>query len=751
MKNAMRFVACSVVIFCLAGAALAQTSPGEALVAAVARLADLLDRATYVAISGFTLYDTEDQAIAAQQLLNLFVGSGGQGYVAQSGGDPEADALGILDAYEAVTDTLTAETIRDASPEEYCVYMDVSRFTQPFLRLAHSAAREAIDALRRQSDPGDALREAYASLVAVRGEFSDAFMLAGIGNLASMLGIRGVDSLTASLQAAIDDLPSGGTLILEPGTYRGRLVLTKSITLRGAVEGETVLEASSWYPVILVVPAEAITVTIENVVISGGSDGIVRGPVGDVEAPVYLNLRDVRFLEGGTALTLGSGTSAELEDCVFEENRGALFAYSDATLSLNRCVITGSRGALAAVRLYESVECTMTECQFSDNLGRGIVALPSVTLHLRDSTLLGNYSYAVSIAEYGYPTDEDDVGCGLFVGWPGNEDLPRGEVTGYGNTICGAVCPSSLISLTDPAPNELTVASGQSIQAAIDGVAAGGTVYIEPGRYGEELSIGKSARLIGSVADSADGDIVLDVGDGPTGIVILGESPISVSISDVVIVGNGTNVGIDVGENGAVDLVDVTLRELARGISAVDGGRVTAAACVLSGNALGVQVREFGSFEGIGCAFEGNVEAVSGAMGGICRLSDCSITGCTATHAAIDVLCVELTVSHCRIYGNECSGILLRGGTGSSLHLVDSDLTGNIHGLEVGHGSCRPGGSPDWESPGRFEYVAGTITGWGNRIPGPDEPDGNLESGIFYHWPGSVDVSFLTEPKPADD
>jgi len=92
---------------------------------------------------------------------------------------------------------------------------------------------------------------------------------------------------------------------------------------------------------------------------------------------------------------------------------------------------------------------------------------------------------------------------------------------------------------------------------------------------------------------------------------------------------------------------------------------------------------------------------------------------------------------------------MLAGGEGSSLHLINSDLTGNINGLEVGHGSCRLGGVADYEPPPRRAgYTAGTITGWGNYIPGPDEPGGNNESGIFYHWHG-YDVSFLTEPKPA--
>lgn len=722
-----------VISFGVSGADAAAITSYDEFVAAVARLSDLLDRATYVAISGFSSYDAEDQSAAAQGLVNLLGGPGGRNYKSLSGSDSEEDS-GILALYSAVRTAIRDDWLAEfVSPDTYFVFRDASGQVGGFLELANEVATDALQS-RSVFGSVEAFQMCYALLVAARGEFSDPFLVAGIQSLASLLPAAIDDLLRPSIQATIDALPAGETLVLEPGTYRERLLITKDITIRGAPldsDGaeETVIEGVSWDVVITVASDEPIRVVMENLTIRGGGTGIIARSIRE-EATVGLVLRDVVFLGNGGALAVEGDSTITCSDCRFDSNNTVVYASGNASVDFTRSEIRGCRATmLGSLYLQDSSMLSMIECRFFDNFGNLIVLASSASLHLVNCDIEGTYANAIAVGG----SDPNTLPCGVFMAPVGGEtQLPEGTITGYGNTIQGNVCPLSLQFLTDPAPSELTVSPGQSIQVAIDSVADGGTINIEDGEYREPLNINKSVRLIAASEASADqSDSVTFRGEmGDTLISIESSDVIEVEIRGVSI--RGGAMGIAVQESVAVSLDGMTFSELGTALYVTYGGNV--------------QVDN--------CTFSDNTSAVRAYWSSICELSSCVIERCLtpeaipAVQAAISISCSDLTLEKCIIRDNQGSGVRLGGGEASKLHMTNCDLSENAIGLELVHGGCNPGES-DWAGTPRGSYEYGTISGWSNSFSGFDDLESNaIRNGILYHLGfESIDVSFLIQPQ----
>jgi parallel beta helix pectate lyase-like protein len=731
----------------VSGADAAAITSYDEFVAAVTRLSDLLDRATYVAISGFSSYDAEDQSAAAQELVNLLAGPSGRNYKALSGSASDED-VGILALYSAVRTAIRDDWLAEfVSSDTYFVFRDASGRVGGFLELANEVAT---DALQSRSIFGsvEAFQMCYALLVAARGEFSDPFLVAGIQSLASLLPAAIDDALRPSVQATIDALPAGETLVLEPGTYRERLLITKDITIRGAPqrtdEGEeTVLEGVSWDVVITIASDEPIRVVIEDLTIRGGSTGISARSI-DEQARVDLVLNDVRFQGNGNALAVEGNSSIACSDCGFDSNNVVVYASENASIDLTRCVIQGCRATLlGSLYLQDASALSMIACRFFDNFGNLIVLAPSASLHLVNCSIEGTYANAIAVGG----NDPNDLPCDVFLVPIGNEEqLPSGTITGYGNTIQGNVCPATLLFLTDPAPVELTVAPGESIQAAIDSVADGGVITIEAGTYVEAITIDRSLSLKGASEEA--GDVVLDANiDGPV-LSISASSPIEIALSDFVFQGQGMGSAIDVGANASVGISGLAFYYLGTAIQVHDGGSVEASHCDFTGNGSTIILGWNGAFEGSWCTFSDNRKAVLSFGSSVCTLTDSTISGCTDDGEAISVFCTDLELRSCTIRDSVGSAIQLGGGEASRLHMTNCDLSGNQIGLELMYGGCNPGES-DWAGTPRGSYEYGTISGWSNSFSGFDDLESNaVRNGILYHFGfESIDVTFLTQPQ----
>ncbi|MCS7197619.1 MAG: right-handed parallel beta-helix repeat-containing protein [Candidatus Bipolaricaulota bacterium] len=78
-----------------------------------------------------------------------------------------------------------------------------------------------------------------------------------------------LDCTTSSLQAAIDRARDGDTIMLAPGVCTENLVITKSLTLKGAGIAQTMLRGGKpGFPVIFVQSDNPITVTLSNLTLA---------------------------------------------------------------------------------------------------------------------------------------------------------------------------------------------------------------------------------------------------------------------------------------------------------------------------------------------------------------------------------------------------------------------------------------------------------------------------------------------------
>ncbi len=292
---------------------------------------------------------------------------------------------------------------------------------------------------------------------------------------------------------------------------------------------------------------------------------------------------------------------------------------------------------------------------------------------------------------------------------------------------------------------EIWVSEGDALQTAIDAISDGGIIYLDAGTHIASTTIDKSVTLIGS-----DGAVLMSDPESGFAISVSAQAPITVTIRNVEFSTADVGAGIDIGENATVELNDVFAHGLGTVIRVHDGGTAIATDCGFSDNGSTMSAINGGTIVATRCTFTDNRYAVHGALGSTCTLTDCIITGCTGDYGAVATWCTDLTLDNCRIRDCEGSAIDVGGGEASRLHIVNCQLTRNAYGIDLTYGSCNPGGDPDWEAPTQRSY--GTLTGWGNVIPGPQEMEGNREGAFYYCFQDYLeDPAFLLEPKPEDE
>jgi hypothetical protein len=259
-------------------------------------------------------------------------------------------------------------------------------------------------------------------------------------------------------------------------------------------------------------------------------------------------------------------------------------------------------------------------------------------------------------------------------------------------------------------------------------VPEGGVIYIEPGIYREALVIDKPLRLLPfSEADGTYwdlGSVVFADALFGSAITITSEERISVQIQGVELRGNST--GMHICGQASVELSDVMFADNRVALRLEDAGDVIARECEFSDGSTAVRL-------------------YAGTSATLCQ---CVIHGMSDWYGAVVVDPLTTAwIEDCDIIDNQGAGVHVL--TCSLFHMTDSRLLRNGDGLHLS-----PGGCPDEDGYiTKFPLQYADITGWGNVIPGPGEPDGNRESAIddCVYGGDKIDVSFLTEPKPDDE
>lgn len=263
-----------------------------------------------------------------------------------------------------------------------------------------------------------------------------------------------------SLLLAVHGAPEGALVCLPAGEWDEAPVIDKSLTLRGAGPGKTVI-ACGWWDQLVIEGAETrrVVVVIEGVTLAG-EDSWTNDACLMITGSPKVILRNVE-IRAERALGVGVNGPADvtLESCIVlltdppQRESFGVAAASAAQLILSRCTIEGwgygivigdrarasvdrstlSRN-LAAVTVGRDGDLTITGSMVRDNEGVGIAAMLNGRVTIERCTVQGN-------------------GLGVVIGEAPcveGREVFTGYVAGKGNTIRnnthGDVCPSNVLA-----------------------------------------------------------------------------------------------------------------------------------------------------------------------------------------------------------------------------------------------------------------------------------------------------------------
>ena len=205
------------------------------------------------------------------------------------------------------------------------------------------------------------------------------------------------------LQEILDELPAAAVLCLAPGRYPTRLVLRRSVTLRGQGGAGAVIIDAEGHGSTVKLDAAKLQVTLEQLTITGGGAKGGGGGVSWLKAS-DLVLRDVilrdngapKFGGGGLEASLGSVT---LERCRIEDNvapiGAGILAHTWVKLTLRDSLIAGNRGkSSGGLAIRDGAEVLVERSTVAGNRGQYAIDLQgesdhAPTLVVSDSIVAG--------------------------------------------------------------------------------------------------------------------------------------------------------------------------------------------------------------------------------------------------------------------------------------------------------------------------------------------------------------------------
>ena len=393
-----------------------------------AEMAELLDRALYLAIAALSWPDKDDLTLYIQGVINLLDGPSSPDCDA-SGGATMPDGDGLKDLLLALQ--VSGLTTTEVEP----VYLQPSRVVQVaqalehmemYLFMAAGAAKEALKQLSYYTGGLEELRAMYAYLLAARGRANDELVLGGLQALVDLYPALDVwVGSDVSIQAAIDRAPPGSTIHLDPGTYRERIVIDKDLILVGAPRpaGDagppaTVITGAAW-DFVVAIEGDGVDVRLENLRVTGGLVGIAVS--GDNTA--WLDRVWVESVN--TALSVYGGASVDCDACWLNGEEAGMILRSNTDTR-----VLGSRILAGGVALFSDSSLTMTDTSVSECDGHAVYLQGDASLHLERCSIYDNEGFGV----LGYSTE-----CvpHYLPGSDPEHDF-SGTITGANNTIPGS-------------------------------------------------------------------------------------------------------------------------------------------------------------------------------------------------------------------------------------------------------------------------------------------------------------------------
>ena len=176
------------------------------------------------------------------------------------------------------------------------------------------------------------------------------------------------------LRAALAAAPPGATLRLSPGDHVGPFVVMADVTLCSRDLANPAVLRGGGEGSLLPIDGKGVTVTIHDLVLSGGGDtnagGLIRIANGAILSLERVTLREGSANGyGGGGLFIRRG-EVSLVDCTIERcsgrSGGGLLVANDATLDAKGCVFVDNTAAHggAAVAVRDRARVTLRSCSF---------------------------------------------------------------------------------------------------------------------------------------------------------------------------------------------------------------------------------------------------------------------------------------------------------------------------------------------------------------------------------------------------
>ncbi len=230
-----------------------------------------------------------------------------------------------------------------------------------------------------------------------------------------------------SLQGVIDHAPAGAVICIPAGTWTGVISITKSLTLRGAGAGKTVIIGKKeWMPAIAVTSptnVQTVSVTIAKMTISGSGSGI--GGNGNV----HLDITDCSLSSNkAMGLTLSGTARADLTGCIITGNFQGVIAVDSSWVTITSSTVSKNKNT--AIRLMGHTYAKISNSTISDNFYGADIGT-SNGADISNTTFSGNQFDGMDIYGAGRVTI---TGC--MVSGSGRKGMAIGNTANVSVTDC---------------------------------------------------------------------------------------------------------------------------------------------------------------------------------------------------------------------------------------------------------------------------------------------------------------------------
>lgn len=562
-----------------------------------------------------------------------------------------------------------------------------------------------------------------------------------------------------SVQKVIDEAASGSVICLASGRWRENIMIAKSLTLRGAGRGQTIIQGKEvGKPAIFIKNDSEIDVVIEGLTAEQTYSGL------EVQGKARVMIQNSSFSQNTYGLAVGGSAKVAIVNSVSLGNSfDGLFAGDSAEVTIENSSFSGNKSGIG---VGSSASLTVLNSSFAAN-HEGIWIWDSATIVIKGSTFSGNRydglrlmigSGNVEIHKSHFLRNKR---CGIWVGSAEAKisGTPN-EMKDNGADLCGFVTPGlrqPLVPQTDK--TALAVPRDyNSIQEAIDAIAPGGVITIVGGTYFEGLTIWKLVKLIGAgweqttIIPLPRRSVVISIPSESKEVYLQGLEITGGQKDEMLIYGEAilrdtviSSVNSTIGGSARVIIENSVFSEndYSRSLVVTDSATVTIRSSKFSKNLLGLAVWGFASVTIQGSKFLENWHSALGVSNSaIVVIEDSKFSGSAVSLQIGDNAQVivgnsffsengygpwvngsaSLTIKNSQIFNNYSYGILIA-------HKAQAHISGNRIFSNKGYGVALAQ-RPCYDILSTFE---GRIEGSGNAIE--LNAEGNLCPSECLYWP----------------